>query len=164
MNIKPVVLLTGALLPFVANAAPPHVHGAAELHVALDGKALTIELHGPGMNFMGFEHEARTPAEKTALQDMHKKLEQASIVTLPAAAHCVADKPVVQVIPDPDGDGHSDVVADYEFKCSDPDALNGFDIDVFRDFPGTHTLKVDIVTAKSQHEITLAPPARHVGF
>jgi Protein of unknown function (DUF2796) len=34
----------------------PHVHGVAQLNVALDGNVLWIELNSPAMNIVGFEH------------------------------------------------------------------------------------------------------------
>ena len=41
-----------------------HEHGAGSLDVALDGQTLELDLDGPSMNLVGFEHLATTDADK----------------------------------------------------------------------------------------------------
>ena len=44
-----------------------HEHGVASLNVALDGQTLEIQLQSPAMNLVGFEHEAKSEADKAWL-------------------------------------------------------------------------------------------------
>jgi len=44
----------------------PHVHGAAELSLAVEDDVLYAELNTPLVNIAGFEHAPRSPAENTA--------------------------------------------------------------------------------------------------
>ncbi|ROR98681.1 uncharacterized protein DUF2796 [Sinobacterium caligoides] len=46
----------------------PHVHGVSELAIAIEGKALEIEMHSPAMNLVGFEHKASTQDDIAAIK------------------------------------------------------------------------------------------------
>jgi Protein of unknown function (DUF2796) len=52
----------------------PHVHGMAELNVALDGNVLWIELNSPAMNIVGFEHAPQSAEQKAAVHDATETL------------------------------------------------------------------------------------------
>lgn len=67
--------------PTAAQGA--HVHGAGRLDVAIEGNTVQMELEAPGADLLGFEHAARTDAQKTAL----------------AAAKAVLGKPLSVVVP-----------------------------------------------------------------
>ena len=51
-----------------------HVHGVATLLIALEGNKLELEFHSPAVNFLGFEHEAHSKAEKEAVNTLEKRL------------------------------------------------------------------------------------------
>ena len=44
--------------------AEAHVHGVAEINIVVEGKRVVVEFHTPAEGLMGFEHEAKTEAEK----------------------------------------------------------------------------------------------------
>lgn len=50
--------------------AGKHVHGEAVLALAAEGKKGSLEFNAPLESLLGFEHEARTEAEKKALNDL----------------------------------------------------------------------------------------------
>jgi len=51
-----------------------HEHGAAELAIALDGAQLVAEFASPGMNLVGFEHQAKDPGEVAAVEAVVQQL------------------------------------------------------------------------------------------
>jgi hypothetical protein len=65
-----------------------HVHGEAELKLALDGTSLELELELPGMDAVGFEHPPRDEAQKAAIAAAIATLEAARWLRLPEAAGC----------------------------------------------------------------------------
>lgn len=71
------------------RSAGSHVHGAAELNAALDGKDLMIELRSALWNVLGFEREARSAEEKQAVEGAMAVLADGlSLFGLPEAAGC----------------------------------------------------------------------------
>lgn len=81
-KLASVAFLAGAVN--VAYAAQDkHVHGEAELYIAMQGQELLIELESPAANIIGFEHEPHTKAQKETLHKAMKSLSSyQSIVTL----------------------------------------------------------------------------------
>src|SRR3989338_10642 len=50
-------------------------HGSARLNVVLDGQALELELESPAMNLVGFEHAAKSDADKTKVAAARSQLQ-----------------------------------------------------------------------------------------
>jgi hypothetical protein len=66
-----------------------HVHGHGRLNIAVDGKKVLIGLEVPGMDIVGFEHEASTPKERAAIPEAKAKLANALALFKPEAnARC----------------------------------------------------------------------------
>ena len=65
-----------------------HEHGAAQLNVVLDGKVLELQLESPAMNLVGFEHAAKTDADKTKVAAARSQLEQPQALFGLAAGDC----------------------------------------------------------------------------
>lgn len=143
-----------------------HVHGVSDLDVAIDRGVVEVDIHGPGINFVGFEHAPRTDQEKQALADATGTLQQpASWLVFPEAARCTLTSAKVADAgkPDePDEDGHMDVSAHYRFACAQPDALTGFDVGLLRAFPHTVKVNVDMVTPSGQGQATVDASLSHV--
>lgn len=82
----PIILplaLYSALHAFGATAAEKHVHGEAELFIAIEGKKVLIEMESPADNFLGFEHAPKTKQQKSLVQSTQKTLENhTSLLTL----------------------------------------------------------------------------------
>ncbi len=58
------------------SALDAHVHGAAELTLAIDGENLVIDMVSPTVNFVGFERRAVSKADRLALQKASFALKQ----------------------------------------------------------------------------------------
>lgn len=64
------ILLTLHWLPMAASAQHQHshVHGIATLALALEDTVLELEFESPAANLLGFEHQAKTTAEKKQIE------------------------------------------------------------------------------------------------
>jgi hypothetical protein len=67
-----------------------HEHGRGTLNIALEGSRLSMELEVPGADIVGFEHEATTAKQKSAVEAAKQQLAAPQrLFELPAAAGCV---------------------------------------------------------------------------
>ena len=53
-----------------------HVHGVAQLTLAMEGNTLEIGFDSPSFNILGFEHKANTPDQRKLVARAEKTLEQ----------------------------------------------------------------------------------------
>ena len=152
------------------GSLPPHEHGVGSLNVALDGQTLELDLDGPSMNLVGFEHVATTDADKAKVASARQQLENPLVLfSLPKAAGCTADaqelkSPLFDPAPEEGAakgeHHHSDIEAHYAFTCSQPDALKTLDLaQFFKTFPGTHTIKVQLIGSTGQQSVEATPKA-----
>ena len=58
------------MLPQLSMAAGVHQHGVAQLDVVLEPPALTLALHSPLANFIGFEYQPVTAAEQASWEQL----------------------------------------------------------------------------------------------
>ena len=69
------MIVTGlAGMTGMATTASAHVHGMAQLDVALQAGRIELALHGAGDNFVGFEHAAQTPEQVAAVHAAEARL------------------------------------------------------------------------------------------
>src|SRR5690606_30969246 len=91
----------------------PHVHGQGTLAVAIEGNNVQMELVAPGMDIVGFEHEADTARQKravtAALADLREPLQ---LFELPDTAGCAVTSVDVELVAEEHAHDHS--VADAE--------------------------------------------------
>jgi hypothetical protein len=171
----------------------PHVHGHGTLNIAIDDKAVSMELEVPGMDIVGFEHATSTDDQKTAVEKAKAQLAKPlGVFSLPAAAGCsVAEaKVAIEAEHHHDGDdddhdadhkdgakddhdksghdehaGHNEFRATYAFDCTAPAELTTINFDYFALFAGAHDLTVSVVTAKGQskYEVSRDKPTLNLG-
>ena len=164
-----------------ALAHGPHVHGTGELHVAVENNKVDVEFHSPLDNLLGFEHAPKTAQQRAAVKAMTAKLNKPeALFRLPQAASCTADparidspfdsaaaKPSKSVKPahkEDDDDEHADLTATFSFVCTNIAELDSIEIAIFDAFPGTKTIKAEIVGARGQSAATLSPKRRVIKF
>ena len=154
-----------------------HEHGVGSLDVALDGQTLELDLDGPAMNLVGFEHIATTDADKAKVAAAQAQLSNPLVLfSLPKAADCSVEaqdlqSPLFEAAPE-EAAGvakgehhHSDIEAHYAFTCSKPEALKTLDLSkFFKTFPGTHKIKVQLIGSSSQQGVEATPQAPTVKF
>ena len=175
-------LLAVAMPASTLAAEPgPHVHGAAELRVAVDANQLEISLESPLDSLLGFEHAPRTDKQRAAVRSMAAKLRQAQTLFLPtAAAQCKLvsvtlasgalspellgePKPAKPEAGKPE-DGHADLDATFVFTCAAAAQLKGMEVALMTAFSGMRKLSVQVVSAKGQSATLLVPGKRSVNW
>ncbi len=163
-----------------------HVHGHGTLNIAIEDNRVAMELEAPGMDLVGFEHEAETEAQKAALKSAKDKLaEPLALFKVPASAGCSVSKVNVAIETgdehhegDEDHAEHADAKHDdegsashnefhvtYALDCTKPANLTSIAFDYFKTFAGADELTVNVVTAKAQntYEVSREKPVLDLG-
>ena len=176
-------LAAASLVPKGAAAHEPgaHVHGVAELHVAIDGHALEIDLESPLDNLLGFEHPPRSDSERAAVRAMAARLRQAqTMFVTSAAAQCKTTKvqlasaalpaellgetPAAAGAATQDADGHADLDASFSFECQAPERLKGMEVGLMQAFAGFRRINVSVAGPRGQSSVVLTPGQRTVAW
>src|ERR1051325_6055596 len=93
----------------------PHVHGHGNLNIAVEDKRVSMELEVPGMDIVGFEHDATTDDQKSAMEKAKAQLAQPlAVFKLPSAAGCTVAEAKVAVEADHHHDGDADEDHDHD--------------------------------------------------
>ncbi|WP_394237711.1 DUF2796 domain-containing protein [Pseudomonas anguilliseptica] len=183
-----------ALLPFAALAAEhshehdhehdhaehgsldTHEHGAAQLNVVLDGKMLHLQLDSPAMNLVGFEHAAKSDADKAKVAAARSQLEQPQALFGVNAGDCNISK---QELESPlfaehkheehhehdHGSEHSEIHAHYSLDCQKPEELKQLDLgELFKRFPATEKIQVQLIGPNGQQGLELTPAQPTLSF
>jgi hypothetical protein len=150
-----------------------HVHGVAQLSIALESSSGgMIELHAPSESIFGFEHapngKKEEAAEREALQLLRAKI--ADYLGLKADLKCSVLVHKVEVEREHEDDDHdhekkghakehsgehSEVEAEYGFKCEKPIEGLSLDVDFAKGFPRIQTLEVQVLKSSTQNHVTL---------
>ncbi len=154
-----------------------HVHGTAQMNLAVDGKSVFLELDSPAMNIIGFEHQPSTAEQRGAVIEAAEKLEDGgSLFAFSKEAGCT----LVSVTIDsallahgldegaPDGkhrhsaaaghgaEDHSAFAASYQFICTRPKKLKALEVNLFTVFPGFERIDTQILTKSGQKGVKLS--------
>lgn len=150
---KQLLIAAMLALPQLAAAHGAHVHGVAEMDVAIEGNKLVITLESPADNLLGFEHAPKNAAEKTKLQKVSAQLNNAAALFTPdAAAQCKAAQPEVKM-PDFAKGSHSDIDVEYHFDCASIPASVA--LPLWKNFPGFKKITVNLATPTGQKQTIL---------
>lgn len=149
-----------------------HSHGDAKLDVATDGKTLAIEFEAPGDVVFGFEHKARTDAQKNTIAAEVARLNEkyGDLFILPQDAKCVLTEKAVSASQAAEGtakdkanaqdkkkdqDTHADVRATYNFTCASDLKGRKLKLGLFATWPRLKNLKVQVLGSGGQKGTTL---------
>jgi hypothetical protein len=139
-----------------------HQHGAARLHVSVEGRGLQIAFEGPADNLLGFEQAPQTDAQKKTVARVEQQLKQPTeLFGTPPAAECHAQPARVEMkLPAPgSAETHSDIEVEWRWECARPEALAHVDVALFKAFPRLKQLRVQVVTGQGQTSVVLKPGA-----
>lgn len=137
--------------------AGAHEHGRGTLNIAIEGARLSMELEAPGADIVGFEHKAKTPEQRAAVEAAKKQLAAPqTLFQLPASAGCVLTSARVVLegegserAHDAEGHGHGDHGhKDHDDKHHDAKADHGVEHSGFAaeyDFDCTAPARLTIV-------------------
>ncbi|WP_116366965.1 ZrgA family zinc uptake protein [Parahaliea mediterranea] len=170
------------------NRHHAHVHGIAELLVALEGEQLHIELLSPAVNMVGFEGAADSPERQVAMNNAREILQDAGKLFQIGRGECrlaahevdfgslVASSGAHQA--DQDGeqnDGkhrkqdhqvrtHSDIRASYQYFCEQPKDLESVSVRLHSHFPGIQSVQAQWIVNGRQDMATLDNSQVHLVF
>ncbi|MBL1234806.1 MAG: DUF2796 domain-containing protein [Rhodobiaceae bacterium] len=160
------VMMSTVLLSVPAAAQNPfsdtptqtaHVHGVANLAVAVDAQTIVMDLEMPLVNLVGFEHEPANELEKKALTRAAQTLAQGDrLFQLSAAAGCTLTSKTIEM-PTFDHDTHQDVDARYHYHCMSVAELRSLKVILFDAFKHIETLKTIYIDDERQLAKTLTP-------
>jgi hypothetical protein len=176
------VLLAAALAApaALAHGKHPgaHQHGVAKMAVAVDGRTLEITLESPLDNLLGFERAPRNDRERQAVRQMAQRFHTGELFTPTPAAQCkVTGAELASAVLDPGllaaasaaqagghaaaaasagkDDGHADLDATVRYDCSQPSALKGADVGLFKAFSRFRQIDAAVATGSGQRGIKL---------
>lgn len=200
VGILPLAAETSALAqtastPRKTQPAPAaHVHGAASLQVAVDGKMLTLNFESPLDSLVGFEHAPRTDRQKDAVRRMGQQLRRTETLFVPTpAARCtpqsvkLESEVITASMLDPDGkqpsavsrpadppakkqsghheeSAHAEIEGEFIFRCENPENLRDLEAKLFDVFPKVTRLDVQVAARKGQKSARLSPGTRRVSW
>jgi len=158
-----------------------HIHGEAELLIAVEGSALEIEFLSPAMNIVGFEHQPANEAQSHAIESAIETLKQPGLLfRLPTSAGCDLSSILVESSLAAQGEHdqehskeadhdheektHSDFTGHYSFHCSEVSRLESIAIEIFKQFPGTELIEVQSISEQGQRKIELTPDRHTLEF
>lgn len=148
---SPLALATGA-------SKKAHAHGVADLKLAAEGNAVTIQLESPAEEIYGFEHAPKNSAEKekqrAALELLKSKAGE--MIGFDAALGCTFKEISTKV--DGDGPKHSEVLAEFKVECSKPLKKTSVKIDFSKHFPSMKKIRMQIVSEGKQDAMVLTKP------
>jgi len=117
-----------------------HIHGVAELTLALEGTRLEIEFNSPALSVLGFEHKVSSSTQLEAVENARASLRDTASLFEFVGTSCALQSVTVDMSSvldsksDHDASGgehkshdseksHSDVNAHYDYKCADHEQL-----------------------------------------
>jgi Protein of unknown function (DUF2796) len=151
-----------------------HVHGVAEINIAVEGTKATVEFRAPAENVMGFEHEAKSESDRkkrdAALDQLRAKRDQ--MVLFDAKLGCKSSD-VKTAIVEPKGDHakaqsgkdaqkdqkksgeHREVHGTFSVACDKPLAGSRVAFGVSKVFRDIQEIKVQVVGDSGQSGATI---------
>ncbi len=157
-----------------------HVHGESHLNIAIEGARVVLELHAPGVDIVGFEHEAETDADKAAVAAALDVLRAPLALFAPtAAAGCAIESATAELVEEeheaaaaaPAGgapeaeEHHAEFAASYALVCADPGALRDLAFPYFDAFPNAEIVEVQVIGPRgtSGADVERSRPAFDLG-
>ncbi len=188
-----VPLLAGLLAILITSAAAgterglgAHEHGHGGLDIAIEGRQVAAEFEAPGADVVGFEHVAKSAADKAKLDAARAILaDPTRLFVLPKAAGCNLTSAKIAFTSDAarkqdaassakagghkDHDKHDDKYVKkhhsefrvaYAFDCSNTGAITRIPFPYFKTFERAEELELRVITVKGQKvfEVTRENP------
>lgn len=183
-RLRAAILVVSTLGWCVAGVSAPadhpttHVHGQAELMIAVDGPALEVVFESPLDNLVGFERPPRTERQREAMRALGVRLREPQRLFQPtAAAECEAtgialDAPGwpgewlngrdTNAGVTPHRDGHAHLAATYSWRCAAPQRLQGIEVHLMDAFPTLRRVQVQVAGPRGQSSSELTGRKRQV--
>ena len=168
------VLLMGLTIGMSCAVAPAaekrhseaHVHGVAEINIAVEGSKADIEFRSPAESVIGFEHEAKSESDKkkreAALRTLQNKMNQ--MVLFDPKLSCKFSEPKTTVVEAKEERSkeqsgktgeHREVRATSSVRCDKPLAGSRVTFGVTKVFPEIYEVKVQVLSDTKQSGATI---------
>ena len=162
------IFLTLIFCSVCYSAQKAHIHGLSNLNMVLDKQTLAIKIITPLGDIVGFEGIPRTKIQKESIEKAVEKFRKSENVLLINGGSCLQKKVTVNLghIDETDNsrhkhnhknheDTHSDLSAEYEFNCSQPEHLKEITLRLFDQFSSMEKIKAQWITSNSQGQTSL---------
>jgi Protein of unknown function (DUF2796) len=189
MRLIPVMICLACLSASAAIAEEHrqlgvHQHGHGTLNIAIDGTKVSIDLDVPAADIVGFEHAARSKAERAAIESAKLQLsDPLALFVLPGAAGCTLKDARVTVEGDATTDyvpaanqnssshvnrdhdsGHSDFNGAYTLECREIAKLTSIGFRYFDAFNAAEALNVTVIGQNGQGTYDVMRANPHIRF
>lgn len=152
--------------------AQTHAHGAAEVNIVVDGKKIAVEFRTPAESVMGFEHEAKTDADKRKRDAAIKMIKErfGEMVVFDKKLGCMSQPGEIALVQTDAGGSkdqksgksdhkksseHREVRATHNFTCNNDPAGSRVSFGVTKLFPDIRELKVQVLSGSKQLGATI---------
>lgn len=143
-----------------------HVHGVAQITLAIDKNTVFINLVAPAHSLIGFEHQAHTPDEITAVHNLSKSLaNDKHVLTLPKAGCTLIESQIEtgellavdeqKQHPHNSHSKHNEITVSYSLRCSQLADVSTASVHLFEYFPAIESIKVLWITHDQQGAVSL---------
>ena len=168
-------LMSVSLIAEESRQEGAHEHGVGKLDIAFDGTQVAMDFHAPGADIVGFEYEAKSAEDLTAIEKALETLgAPLALFELPVAAGCSVTKASAMLDAEDDHDekhGHDDhndeyhaehdheahdehetealhaeFHAEYLLTCSNPKTIKEINFAYFQTFPNALEVEVQVLT------------------
>lgn len=146
------------LSSYLAQTQKAHVHGAAQINIAMEGSKGELEFESPADGILGFEHAPKTAAQKKTTSDVLEKFktQAGTLFVFPAAAGCTLTPKEVEI--HREGPQHAEVHAHYAVACKSA-PTGALQLGVFKAYPRLANIAVTVLSG-SQQSSAQATPAK----
>jgi len=139
-----------------------HTHGIGSLNIVIDQSEIHAEFEIPAESIVGFEYAPKSKAEKKAVSDAKSFwTRENNVFHLSKAARCSPKSSQVNFEfekkkgHDHHQESHSELHANYSFKCDSLKELDSIEFLPLRKLKGIHKIKGQLATHRKQGPITL---------
>ncbi len=131
-----------------------HVHGAAQVSIAFDGKLGEITYDGAAQNIYGFEYVAKSTADKKKQSESLKKFEKniLKLIQFDPDLKCLVTE--ARVSPEQEGN-HSDVKGQFKISCDRTPLGTKIKLDFVKDFPTLQKMEIQLLADSVQKNIKI---------
>jgi len=138
-----------------AFALEAHVHGQAELSIGFDGAQGKVELTAPSESLFGFEHVAKSAAEKKTVEDVFNKFEMkmSEIVRFDPSLSCQFSKEKMEIISS--GKHHSNAVIAMSVRCNKSPVGTEIQFNAKAYFPKLKTINTQVIADSVQKSVKI---------
>lgn len=159
------LMLTTFQTPVSAQQKAPlhaHVHGQAQLQLAIDQTQVVMSFSSPLDNFLGFERAPKDEAEQEKVRRLLQQLQNPLIwFELNDAAHCQIkqidiDAPALtDNLKSTEDKKHGDLRFEIDLQCKNPHHLRSLRALVHQQYKGIKRIKIEVVHGAEQYRKTL---------